>query len=112
MRHSLRPSRLLNHSSPSPVHSTFVLAIFSVAAVARAPAVVFSISARTAEAVALMSSVAVRFVAPPSAFHPAAGRDMKLPPGRGWNQLLPKSKKQRSDQLQEVMKRMRSRKEQ
>jgi hypothetical protein len=30
--------------------------------------------------------------------------------GRGWNQLLLKSKKQRSDQLHEVRKRMRSRK--
>lgn len=33
-------------------------------------------------------------------------------PGRGRNQLLPKSKKQRSDQLQEVRKRMRRRIEQ
>jgi len=32
--------------------------------------------------------------------------------GRGWNQLLLKSKKHRSDQLQLVRKRMSSRKEQ
>jgi hypothetical protein len=32
--------------------------------------------------------------------------------GRGWNQLLPRSKKQRSDQLHEVRKRMRRRTEQ
>lgn len=33
-------------------------------------------------------------------------------PGRGWNQLLLKSKKHRSDQLHEVMNRISSRKEQ
>lgn len=32
--------------------------------------------------------------------------------GRGWNQLLLKSKKQRSDQLQEVMNKIRRRNEQ
>jgi hypothetical protein len=32
--------------------------------------------------------------------------------GRGWNQLLPRSKKQRSDQLQDVRKRMSRRTEQ
>ena len=107
IRHSLRPSRLRSHSMPSPVHSTLVWAIFSVAAVASAPAVVLSMSATTAVTVALISPVAVCVKV-----SPAAGRFTKLVPGRGWNQLLPKSKKHRSDQLHDVRKRTSSRNEQ
>ena len=93
-RHSLLPKRLLNHSTPRPVHSALRAATSSTAAPARALAVVFIIS----KTVELKESVW------------SNGRLGML--GRGRNQLLPRSKKHRSDQLQEVRKRMRRRMEQ
>jgi len=88
---------------PMPVHSALARASSSAAAPASADAVVFSISAATA-AVAL-STAAVLFLSSPTL--PAASCA-----DRGWNQLLLKSKKHRSDQLQLVRKRMSSRNEQ
>lgn len=63
IRHSLRPSKLRSHSSPSPVHSTLVCARWFLAVATNAPAVAFSISKTTADAVALKSSVAEKLVA-------------------------------------------------
>ncbi len=76
------------------------------------PAVVFTISPMTDAAPVSRPSIAVAF--PPLLSAVQLGRDSgtKLPPGRGSNQLLPKSKKQRSDQLHEVRKSMSRRKEQ
>ena len=97
IRHSLLPSRLRSHSIPRPVHSARSCDTCSAAMLARAVAVELSISA---------AMVAVALVASESP------RDEVCDEGLGWNQLLPKSKKQRSDQLQLVRKRMSSRNEQ
>lgn len=75
--HSLLPSRLLSHSSPSPVHSAFLLATSSVAA---------PVSALTVDS-AMSTIVPLKSVAP----HSEIG-------GRGSNQLEERSKKQWSDQ--------------
>lgn len=75
--HSLRPSRLLSHSSPSPVHSVFLLATSSVAAPVSALTVETSMSTMV-----LLNSAA-----------PAAGMAVL-----GSNQLEDMSKKHRSDQ--------------
>lgn len=93
-RHSLRPSRLRNHSMPKPVHSCLCRASSSAAAPARALAVELMTS--TTEALKLVFGSSS-----------GSGREEG---GRGWNQLLLKSKKQRSDQLHEVRKRINSRK--
>lgn len=85
--HSLRPNKLRSHSTPSPVHSSFRLASSSAAALARAVAVVFSIST----AVALKSSTTGSGIMVPLDGHD----DVE---DRGANQLLLKSKKHRSDQ--------------
>lgn len=122
MRQSLFPSRLLSHSMPRPVHSGLVLAACSATAPANAPAVVLTISASTKDMVVFKSwPLAVDMVAlapsPPDADASQLvdiGSEAWLLPavGRGWNQLLEKSKKHRSDQLHEVRKRIRRRKEQ
>lgn len=95
--HSLLPKRFRSHSIPRPVHSALLAARSSLEAFAIAEAVVFTIS----KTVELKSRAASS----------ASGIWVGVP-GRGRNQLLPKSKKQRSDQLQEVRKRMRRRIEQ
>lgn len=76
-------------------------------------------SARTMDIVAFRSSPVVDMVAlapsPPDVDASQLvemGRGSWLPEGRDWNQLLEKSKKHRSDQLQEVRKRIRRRNEQ
>lgn len=84
--HSLRPSQLRSHSTPSPVHSSFLFASSSAAALARALAVVFNISTAVALKLSTESDMAV----------PLAGHSDVA--GRGANQLLLKSKKHRSDQ--------------
>jgi hypothetical protein len=91
--HSFFPRRLLSHSIPSPVHSAFLLAASSAAALARAVAVELIISI----AVALNSSARDAF-------------GDRIDGARGWNQLLLKSKKQRSDQWHDVRNRITRRK--
>lgn len=98
--HSLRPSRLRNHSIPRPVHSSLRLANSSAATLARALAVVLSIS--TAVALKLSTPYGSVIAAVPLLGHV----DDEVVEGRGANQLLLKSKKQRSDQWQDVTKRM------
>lgn len=94
--HSRLPSILRSHSKPTPVHSFLSTAISSAAARAAAFAVELSMSATVSLKALLLLSSSWRI-----------GRV-----GRGWNQLLPRSKKQRSDQLHEVRKRMSRRTEQ
>lgn len=93
--HSRLPSILRSHSKPTPVHSFLSTAISSAAARAAAFAVELSMSTTVSFSRALLSS---------------SWRNGAV--GRGWNQLLPRSKKQRSDQLQDVRKRMSRRTEQ
>jgi hypothetical protein len=96
-----------------------VLAACSATAPTNAPAVVLTISAKTRDIVVFRSSPLVDMVAlapsPPDVDASQLvemGRETWLPVGRAWNQLLEKSKKHRSDQLQEVRKRIRRRNEQ
>ena len=119
MRHSLFPSRLLNHSMPRPVHSVLVLAACSATAPTNAPAVVLTMSARTSDMVVFRSSPLAGMVAlvpsPPAVdanqLVDMGGAALLPVVGRGWNQLLEKSKKHRSDQLHDVRKRISRRKE-
>lgn len=96
--HSRLPSKFRSHSTPKPVHSLRSTAISSAAARAAALAVELTMSTRV--------SLKARARACSSW---GSGRDEG---GRGRNQLLLRSKKQRSDQLHEVRKRMRRRTEQ
>lgn len=84
--HSLRPSKLLNHSMPNPVHSALRRESSSAAAPANAVAVVFNISKAVSLKVWSLCATAVQF-----SVHSKYD-------DRGANQLLLKSKKQRSDQ--------------
>src|SRR5262249_44799066 len=78
---------LRSHSIPSPVHSAF----FRASSSAPAPMRVVTVELKTSKVVALKSS---------------AREDETEVGWRGRNQLLLKSKKQRSDQWQDVRKRM------
>jgi hypothetical protein len=102
--HSRRPSKLLNHSSPMPVHSSGCSrrCASSTAAPARALVVVFSVSRTYPPREVSLAAAVWRNVESAS---DGAGK-------RGANQSPRRSKKQRSDQWQEEMKRMRSRAEQ
>lgn len=78
-----------------------------------------TMSARTKDIVVFRSSPVVDRVAlepcPPDVEASQLveiGSETWLPVGRAWNQLLEKSKKHRSDQLQEVRKRIKRRNEQ
>jgi hypothetical protein len=95
--HSLLPRRFLSHSIPIPDHSALLAARSSLADFIIAATVVLAISRAVELKVASTTSSEGNWVGVP---------------GRGRNQLLPKSKKHRSDQLHEVRKRMRSRIEQ
>lgn len=99
-----------------PVHSLRACATWSAACPSIALAVVLSMSRATsavALAVALMFSAESELRIDEALLRPAALPVKKeTDPGRGWNQLLLKSKKHRSDQLHEVMNRINSRKEQ
>lgn len=81
---------------PRPVHSCLLFESSFAAAPASALAVELNTST-----VALLRAYASL---------PSLGSEMDVGGSRGWNQLLLKSKKHRSDQLHEVKKRMRRRK--
>jgi hypothetical protein len=93
--HSRFPSKFRSHSTPKPVHSALLEEIWSAAAPANVLAVEFAIS----NIVALKDGSVY-------------SDGMAVVLGRGRNQLLRKSKKHRSDQLQDVRNNMRSRMEQ
>jgi hypothetical protein len=93
IRHSLLPSKLRSHSSPSPVHSGRRCVSSSTAA----------------EANALMVEFRISLVVALNSLEGSSSTDEVIGV-RGWNQSLLKSKKQRSDQLQDVRNKMRSRK--
>lgn len=98
--HSLFPRRLRNHSIPSPVHSALRAVAASNAALV------------TAVAVELIISTTLALNRSAESGRTSVGSARLGEPGLGRNQLLPKSKKQRSDQLHEVRKRMSRRMEQ
>lgn len=95
-----------------PVHSLLVCATWSAACPRSALAVVLSISLATSREAFTVAVIFSTEIVEEDALLPAAPEKYETVPGRGWNQLLLKSKKHRSDQLHEVMNRISSRKEQ
>ena len=132
IRHSRRPSKLRSHSMPMPVHSSFACSSCSSAEPATVDTVEFNSCAAIVTVswnssirgtVPLEGSVGDSEVEEGDEDRPPCWQDVQppatsAPPAattgtdRGSNQLFPKSKKQRSDQLQLVRKRIRRRNEQ
>lgn len=111
IRHSLCPSKSLNQPSPRPVHSGRILpgAYLSAAARTSPFAVelsIYSIVSLTPSAVAADNDDALLYKAAVSLGKAPIVSIVEVVDGRGRNQLLLKSKKHRSDQLQLVRKRM------